>query len=68
MCSYELEKYVRTNMILCVFILATKTARKTTKCTIDVKYCESDAALDIYYPPNIEGIDLYFGWEASSSL
>lgn len=39
---------------MCVY-LATETARKVTKCTIDIKYSESDVALDIYYPPNIKG-------------
>lgn len=29
---------------------ATEEAHKTTKCTIDIKYGESDATLDIYYP------------------
>ena len=38
-----------------VRVLATEAARKTVKCTTDIKYCESDAALDIYYPPSSEG-------------
>jgi len=38
-----------------VFILATEAAIKVTKCTLDVKYSEGDAALDIYYPSSSEG-------------
>ena len=38
-----------------MFVLATKAARKTTNCTIDMKFCESDAAIDIYFPPTIKG-------------
>ena len=38
-----------------MFILATEAAIKATKCTLDVKYSEGDAALDIYYPSSSEG-------------
>lgn len=37
-------------LLVLVIHVATEEARKTTKCTIDIKYGESDAKLDIYYP------------------
>ena len=37
-------------LVFAILTVATEEARKITKCTIDIKYCDSDAALDIYYP------------------
>lgn len=41
-------------LLVLVIHVATEEARKTTKCTIDIKYGESDAKLDIYYPTSGE--------------
>ena len=43
-------------MYVCICLSATETAYRVTKCTTDIKFGESDAALDIFYPPSSKGI------------